>query len=149
MKQWVIFDLDGTLCDTDHRIHHAKAKRWDAFHAGLLQDRPRRAESILLWALRGNANVDGIALITGRPERYRQQTVQWLGQNDLLQGVDMLLMRPDADFRPATTFKREMYQKYFVAENREVLFVVEDRDKVVDMWRSLGLTCFHCAPGGY
>ena len=28
-------------------------------------------------------------------------------------------------------------------------FVVEDRDQVVKMWRSLGLTCFQCAKGDF
>ena len=31
----------------------------------------------------------------------------------------------------------------------DVFMCVDDRQKVVDMWRSLGLTCFQVAPGNF
>jgi hypothetical protein len=30
-----------------------------------------------------------------------------------------------------------------------ILFVVEDRSRVVKMWRSEGLVCLQCAPGEF
>jgi len=30
-----------------------------------------------------------------------------------------------------------------------VLFIVEDRSSVVDMWRAQGLVCLQCAPGEF
>lgn len=37
-----VFDLDGTLCNCDHRLHYIKnkPKRWDLFFAGIPLDPP-------------------------------------------------------------------------------------------------------------
>lgn len=42
MKQIVIFDIDGTLANAEHRVHHLQKepKDWDAFFAGCTQDTP-------------------------------------------------------------------------------------------------------------
>jgi hypothetical protein len=34
-------------------------------------------------------------------------------------------------------------------DKRKVLFVVEDRNRVVEMWREEGLVCLQCAPGEF
>jgi hypothetical protein len=34
-------------------------------------------------------------------------------------------------------------------DKRKVLFVVEDRNRVVEMWRKEGLVCLQCAPGEF
>lgn len=31
----------------------------------------------------------------------------------------------------------------------DVLFAVDDRKRVADMWRSVGLTCLHCDEGNF
>jgi hypothetical protein len=42
------------------------------------------------------------------------------------------------------TAKREMIAG---VDKTKVLFVVEDRSRVVEMWRAEGLVCLQCAPG--
>jgi hypothetical protein len=34
-------------------------------------------------------------------------------------------------------------------DETKVLFVVEDRNRVVEMWREEGLVCLQCAPGEF
>ena len=39
-KRICIFDIDGTLANCDHRLHHVKnkPKNWDAFYDGCMDD---------------------------------------------------------------------------------------------------------------
>jgi len=86
-----------------------------------------------------------------------------LNQNDV--PFDLLIMRPDkfkenswpiAEGNPATKEMRFMPDEIlkkamldtFVDVN-DVFLVVDDRDKVVKMWRDLGLNTFQVAPGDF
>ena len=58
----------------------------------------------------------------------------------------LLKMRPADDFTPDEKLKRQWIAEYDLAN---ILCVFDDRKKVVDMWRELGLTCFQVAPGDF
>src|SRR5688500_17873833 len=85
-----------------------------------------------------------IILCSGRSEEHRDETIRWLGE----QGVNYheLLLRRDKDRRSDTDVKREMLVGI---DKSKILFVVEDRSRVVEMWRSEGLVCLQCAPGEF
>lgn len=51
-----------------------------------------------------------------------------------------LLMRGEKDHRPDEIVKEEIYHKYIEPEYN-VVAIFDDRDKVVKMWRDLGLLC--------
>ena len=55
-------------------------------------------------------------------------------------------LRADGDMRSDVKAKREMLKGI---DRNKILFVVEDRSRVVEMWRSEGLTCLQCAPGDF
>ena len=60
-----------------------------------------------------------------------------------------LLMRKDGDNRPDQIVKRELYERH-VQGLYEIEGVLDDRDRVVAMWRNdLGLTCLQVAPGAF
>ena len=140
----VIFDIDGTLADVSERIHHLKKKpkNWDAFFQGMARDKAIRSMVRLCNIL--YASGIHIILCSGRNEEYRTETVKWLAQ----QGVHYhdVLLRKDKDRRSDTIIKRELLS---MIDQSKVLFVVEDRSRVVDMWRSEGLVCLQCAPGEF
>ena len=140
----VIFDIDGTLADVSERIHHVKnkPKNWNAFFQGMAQDKAIHSMVRLCNIL--YASGIQIILCSGRSEEHRGQTVEWLAG----QGVNYhdLLLRKDNDRRPDTTVKREMLA---AIDKSKILFVVEDRSRVVEMWRSEGLVCLQCAPGEF
>ena len=50
-------------------------------------------------------------------------------------------------YTPDDILKKDMLDKY--ADIDDVFLVVDDRQKVVDMWRSLGLTVFQVAEGDF
>jgi len=56
------------------------------------------------------------------------------------------LLRKDKDRRSDTEVKRELLA---TLDKSKILFVVEDRSRVVEMWRSEGLVCLQCAPGEF
>ena len=140
----VIFDIDGTLADVSKRIHHVrnKPKNWPAFFQGMAQDKAIHSVVRLCNIL--FASGIQIILCSGRSEEHREQTVEWLAG----QGVNYhhLLLRKDNDRRTDSVVKREMLT---TIDKSKILFVVEDRSRVVEMWRSEGLVCLQCAPGEF
>lgn len=57
-------------------------------------------------------------------------------------------MRPENDYRKDTIIKREIYEKE-ILNKFNVLFVLDDRDCVVEQWRDMGLTCLQVAEGDF
>jgi hypothetical protein len=84
---------------------------------------------------------------SGRPERMRHATAEWL-QEHLGLTAQALYMRGDDDRRADDIVKREL-----LARMREDRFnpelAIDDRRRVVDMWRSEGLVCAQVAEGDF
>jgi len=85
-----------------------------------------------------------IVLCSGRYEKHRQVTNQWLERNGV--PYHEIRLRRNDDKRPDIEVKREMVCPN---ELQEVLFVVEDRSRNVQMWRALGLVCLQCDGGEF
>lgn len=142
----IIFDIDGTIADTAHRAQHARDKNWDKFFAGIEHDEPK-TPIVDLLKMYHEAGYK-ILLLTGRGEEYRRQTVDWLEKQELLSLVTTLYMRPKKDFRHDEVIKEEIYNM-MISHNFNIDAVYEDRDRVVEMWRRIGLTCLQVAPGNF
>lgn len=151
----IIMDIDGTLANAEHRIHLLPARRrpedrttpdeaWQQFFAAAKDDvvNPEIRELNNAMFKAGYE----IAICTGRPERDRQTTIDWLIDNDIR--FHRLLMRAHDDHRPDTEVKREMLDEVR-REGRNVLFAVEDRKSVVGMWREAGIRCLQVCDGDY
>ena len=87
-----------------------------------------------------------IILLSGRSEIHRPQTLQWLAKNGI--EYDALFMRDEGDNRKDAIIKRELYEGY-IQRDYNVLFVLDDRQQVVDLWRSIGLTCLQVDYGDF
>lgn len=59
-----------------------------------------------------------------------------------------LFMRATGDHRPDSVVKLELFNK-FVRDNYHVRFVLDDRNSVIGMWRSLGLDAFQVNEGNF
>ena len=168
MKNTVIFDLDGTLANIDSRRDISMKPNgkldWDIFAAPnsiLALDKPNAP--VIKMAQMFKADGFKIVIFSGRNDRGFDATVQWL--NDFKVPFDLLVMRPDkfkdkswpiADGNPATPDMRfmpdEILKKKMLdafVDINDVFLVVDDRDKVVKMWRDLGLNTFQVAPGDF
>ena len=143
-EEIVIFDIDGTLADISERVHHVrrKPKNWQAFNAGMAQDKAIQS-MVKLCNMLYAAGIR-IVLCSGRNERNRPETVEWLEKHGV--NYHELLLRKDGDFRSDAVIKREVLQGM---DKSKILFVVEDRSRVVEMWRAEGLVCLQPAPGDF
>lgn len=121
-----VFDIDGVLADATHRQHHVerRPKDWDAFFAAVGGDSTIAAGLALLREL---GQEHEIVLLSGRPERTRTATEEWLRTHDVR--YQRLLLRRDTDRRPARVFKAEAVRRLGPVE--EVVVVIDDDDEVV------------------
>lgn len=149
MKPVVVFDIDGTIADHTHRLPwildpevYGAKKQWTKFHELCGAD-SRIAVTVRLLNLMRETGHE-IWLFTARPNWTRQLTELWLHS----QGIqyEVLEMRDDDDYRHDVEVKRDFATKH---EMSRVEFVVEDRTRCVEMWRSLGVCCLQCAAGDY
>ena len=148
-EQIIVCDLDGTLCDVEHRRHfverpHGVRKDWDAFFAGALDDKVIKPVLDLLYMV---SEYSTVIFCTGRPERCRADTVAWLEKHAFPFSQCELYMRKHGDFRPDDIVKQEILDTHI--DKDRVLFVLDDRDQVVNMWRRNGLACFQVADGNF
>ena len=143
-EEIVIFDIDGTLADISERSQYIRRKprNWTAFNAGMAQDKAVHS-MVRLCNILYDAGIR-IILCSGRSEKNRPETMEWLAR----QGVNYheLLLRQDEDYRSDTVVKREILRTIV---KEKILFVVEDRNRVVEMWREEGLVCLQPAPGDF
>lgn len=146
----VIFDIDGTLANVEHRLHHLERehKDWDGFFADMHADpiiEPVARLARILATQCGAGEVDAVLVVTARPDEgaYRKITEDWLAANSIR--YKKLYMRRGGDFRPDQIVKAELLER-ILDDGYEPFLVVDDRPQVVEMWRSFGLVCLQCAP---
>lgn len=87
-----------------------------------------------------------VILCSGRKSEFKTLTKTWLGINEI--SYSLLLMRKDGDTRNDAIVKEELFNEY-IRNKYNVLFVLDDRDRVVSKWREMGLTCFQVAKGNF
>lgn len=140
-----IFDIDGTLADCSHRIHHIESspKNWDAFFAACDQDLPIEHICDLARLLIYETLV---VYVSGRSDQCRGQTEDWLKKNELWTGA--LYMRREGDHRPDDIIKIELLEQ-LRADGWEPIMAFDDRQRVVDAWRAAGIPCAQVAPGDF
>lgn len=132
----VICDLDGTLA-----LHNGR-NPYDASTCD--QDLVNKPVAEAIWRY----GKDGYKILftSGRDEMYREQTMKFLAKAGM--PTYELFMRPMGDRRKDHVVKLELYQRYIHGiYNVEVVF--DDRQRVVDMWRDIGLTVFQVADGNF
>lgn len=147
----VIFDLDGTLADITHRLHHIKKlpntpKDWHNFFEDCHDDKPISA---VIEVLNAHVKADhNIWIVSGRSDQVEQKTIAWIDAHTNLFSYN-LIMRKSGDYRPDHDLKRQWLLEGRLPPKNEILCVYDDRKRVVDMWRSEGLTCFQVADGEF
>lgn len=131
----VIFDVDGTLAKMVSR----NPFDWSLAHT----DEPQQDIIDVLNMYKSNGYK--IIICTGRDGVCELQTISWLKANQIK--FDDFYIRPQGDMRKDAEIKAEMFndiiKKYYI----ECVF--DDRNQVVEMWRSLGVRCFQVDYGDF
>ena len=135
-EECIIVDVDGTLA------HIVDRNPYDASRA--MNDELDDAVSVIT----GMAYSHGykVIILTGRNAEHRQVTEDWLE----LMGVpyDELYTRAEGDTRKDSIIKEELFRAH-IEPRFNVKFVLDDRNSVVDMWRSIGLKCLQVDYGDF
>lgn len=171
----VYSDLDGTLCNVEHRRHFVRPpantlvgpdgsmvnvlgifepvemdavlpkfkKNWKAFFDGIPNDTVNRP---IMDILNKFKDTHKIVYCTGRDDNYRKVTTEWLEKHSAPSGE--LFMRNRQDSRQDAVVK-EILLDFEILTRYNILFCLDDRDQVVKMLRSRGLTVLQVANGDF
>lgn len=145
----VIVDVDGTLAAFEpEKVRPwvlGEQKHWQPFF--LHMENAPIIEPIAKLVRLLKAQGQAILICSGRPESYRNETLDWLDRNEI--PYDQAYLRPDGhDHVADETVKEELLQK-MQGDDYFPWLVLDDRDAVVYQWRRMGLTCLQCAPGDF
>jgi len=158
----IIFDLDGTLANCEHRRHLVDSSipdpirpyklelkwspDWKAFYEACDKDEPIYPTLELIDKL---LSIDmDIQIWSGRCESVRKKTDIWLKKYiDYFPMILDVKMRPIGDNMPDDQLK-ERWLDEALAEGKKIDFVFDDRPKVVRMWRRRGIFVFDCNQDG-
>lgn len=153
-KPLYIFDLDGTLALIEHRRvildDWSDKNRWRRFYALCDKDQPNVSVIQTLEVLRRSGAE--IWIFSGRSDEVRDKTITWLMDYTSLTETDMqtaLTMRRESDYTPDDILKQRWFNSMLEDDQRRLVAVFDDRDRVVEMRRKNGVTCFQVAPGAF
>jgi phosphoglycolate phosphatase-like HAD superfamily hydrolase len=158
MYRCYLFDIDGTIADLSHRLHHIRPplladgsygpKNWNAFFAECGGDRPVPH----IWELLNDLCGVGVTIIyvSGRSDRVRLETEAWIKTHGfpMVTHRNRLYMRKDGDHRPDHLVKAELLDQ-IIAAGYSPIMAFDDRDQVVKMWRERGVPCAQVADGNF
>ena len=136
-EEAIIVDVDGTLAHITNGRNPYDASR-------ALEDELDDAVGVITAMAYQNGYK--VVILTGRSAEHRIITEDWLE----LTGIkyDEIYTRASKDSRPDEIVKEELYHEN-IEPKYKVKFVLDDRDKVVKMWRSLGLKCLQVQEGTF
>lgn len=141
-KDTILVDLDGTLANIEHRLHFVQNNppNWDMFFKTCSKDLPNEWCVELIKAMKASGH--RVILVSARSRMVLEDTKQWLAKIGLLDFVEIQMVRAENDSTADQILKQRWLDSF---DKNRVLFVVDDRQRVVDMWRANGLTCLQCA----
>lgn len=132
----VIVDIDGTLAHMQDRGPFDYDKVYTDIVDPVVSEIVRRYHQDGYYVL----------ICSGREDNCREETERWLKDNNI--PYNALMMRATGDHRKDAIIKQEIFDNY-IRPHYNVKFVLDDRDQVIDMWRSLGLKALQVEPGNF
>lgn len=140
-KPAIMVDIDGTLA------HCGDRDIYDGSRAYL--DTPDRAVTYLIKKLVDADWKLTVLFCSGRSDTHRDVTAQWIMEHTgVYVDEEFLFMRKAGDDRKDSIVKLELFDEH-IRDEYDVLFVLDDRQQVVDAWRSIGLKVFQVAEGNF
>lgn len=138
LQNALICDLDGTLALLNGRNPYdaSNCDENDSINIPV-------AETVRAYFKMGYA----ILFCSGREDKYKPQTIRFI-EKYLPDMQYALFMRQSGDRRKDSIIKDQIFKENITGKYN-VLFALDDRNQVVEYWRSRGLTCFQVAPGNF
>lgn len=132
----ILVDLDGTLAHMSNRSPFDYSKVKDDTCDVFVKD------VVLKYYQDGY----DILVASGREDSCLDDTRDWLLKNEI--PARKLFMRKTSDHRKDYIVKQEIYENE-IKPNWSVFFCLDDRNQVIDMYRSLGLKVLQCENGDF
>jgi hypothetical protein len=139
LSKCLICDLDGSLALFGNRRSAYCAKDCDLID----EINPPVAKTVELYYAAGY----NIIFCSGREDQYQPETKRFI-EKHLPNMSYQLFMRKSGDFRKDSIIKEEIFRNHIEGKYC-VDFILDDRNSVVNFWRSLGLVCFQVAEGDF
>lgn len=133
LRPVVVFDIDGTLMDENHRSHLREAKRWEEYFLACDLDVPIR--HIVELTHEYHEKGYEVWLMSGRSDSCEQKTLESMKNHGVY--FDRIKLRSKDNFMPDHILKPAWIGKYIGLERVEVLY--DDTDKVIEGFRKKGL----------
>ena len=173
-KKIVIVDVDGTLADCGHRRRqvpkncqkckgsgkiegmrglpcekclgkgHITGTDWRFFYTPdlILKDPPFPV--VVEW-VQNLYDYYTVLIVSGRgADIAAEGTVNWLAKHQV--PYHHIFMRRGGDHRDDAMVKQDILN---MLPKDQIAFTIDDRNRVVDMWRANGLTCYQVAEGDF
>ena len=131
----IIVDIDGTLAHMQGRSPYD----YTQVHTDAI-------DLVIRDIVNRYSDTHVVLIVSGRKDECYEATLDWLIDNQIT--YRKLYMRPSDDKREDSVLKREIYEQE-ILPNYEVDFVLDDRNRVVKMWREIGLKCLQVADGDF
>ncbi|WP_326806631.1 hypothetical protein OHB04_02245 [Streptomyces sp. NBC_01775] len=129
MREAVIFDVDGTLCDVRSIRHLLDGPGgFHAFHTASVDCPPHT--DVVEAARAARAAGLAVLVVTARSVRYRPHTAMWLALHDV--PSDAMWMRAAGDGRPDYDVKRDVLSR--IRERYVPVHAWDDNPNVLALW---------------
>ena len=138
----IIVDIDGTLAHMNGRSPYDYTKVSTDVVDPVVSDIVRRYRSVDIM----DDNPLYVIIVSGREDSCKPETEKWLQDNHI--PYDELHMRKSDDDRDDRIVKKEIFDAW-INNRYNVKFVLDDRNRVVEMWRSLGLKVLQVGEGDF
>lgn len=136
----VLVDLDGTLCNHQHRLPLIAGKTqdtadWDTFSLACSDDVPFTGVIRLVKILEQSGHI--IIIASGRSEVAKENTVEWLHRHEV--PFHQLHLRPLKDYRSNADFKESVINYCLTRHSLRFVLAIDDYEKAADRFESLGI----------
>ena len=159
----IVFDVDGTLMNIEHRVKYARKDSpdydYEKFEAEIVNDTPNIEIFTIAHALKEQGHT--IIIASGRKAMWTRTTLKMLddyfdprifkADEYYVWGEsfwDAYYFRKDGDNRKDSIVKEEMYEQ-MLKDGYDPKLVFDDRQQVVDMWRSKGIRVCQVSEGNF
>jgi predicted kinase len=142
LPECIIVDIDGTLAHMNGRSPYDYTQVHTDVVDPVVADIVRRYRTVDIM----EDNPLYVIIVSGREDSCKPETEKWLQDNHI--PYDELHMRKSDDDRDDRIVKKEIFDAW-INNRYNVKFVLDDRNRVVEMWRSLGLKVLQVGEGDF
>jgi len=130
-----VFDLEGTITDCSHRLHHYKKGEYDIWNGKLYLD-PVNKDG-LKYLIDHYSLGHKIIVVTAKNESYAKEVDEWIKKMKLHTTIDKIIYRERLDSRPSVNVKSDILKG--LMKKYEIVASYDDRPENIQLMKGMGL----------